>query len=147
MPLHLPMYSSTYTPTATGITLSTGTITGRYTVSGKLCTVVITYTWNTGDTFGGAGVPFVFTLPVAAATALEGSEIRCMFDDASADAGYLVYVATRAADTTHTPKIWYGAINTTPNPDVIGNSTWATTQPVTWANPDRFTVSASYATV
>lgn len=141
MPLFVNTYEGTYTPTGTGMTLSTGTITGRWSRTDRDVRFSVLYTWGTGDTFTGSGTPFTFTLPFTASLAMYPSQMNAWIEDVGTNVYQCVCGPGAAADTTHTPGVWQGGIVTTPTPDVIGISNWATNQPMTWAAGDHVYVS------
>jgi hypothetical protein len=144
MPLAVLTYEGTYTPTATGPTLSAGTITGRWWRTDRDVTAVIIYTFGAGDTFAGSATPFIFTLPFAASVALVASQCVLYIEDAGAGAFLGAVGPGSAADTTHTPQCWYVALATAPTPDTLGIQTWLTSQPMAWAAGDRVTVTCRY---
>lgn len=137
MPLFIQTLEGTYTPTATGLTLSTGTISGTYWRTDRDTKVKIVYTFGTGDTFTGSGNPFVFTLPFAATAALNPSQINGWVEDTGAGTFPVVVGPGNAADTTHTPGIWQAGLVTAPTPDTLGISNWSTSQPMSWVAGDR----------
>jgi hypothetical protein len=107
-----------YTPTVTGITLGSGTVTGAYSQVGKVVNFRVTVTLGTG--FSVAGNPIV-SLPVAAISTSRDFNITAKF----ATSGGSVYQAGAIPGST-----------TTVNTYILGTNgaftTVTSTTPFTW---------------
>jgi len=127
------VYQSAYTPqwSTNGSTqpdIGNGTLKGRYTLSGRLCTVQVDLTAGSTTTFGTGA--FQISLPFPA---LSGGE-RAQGIARILDSGTTMYVGLVEVNAGSTTAVFY--TNNSPNP-VQSNS------PMTWAANDtlRFTIT------
>lgn len=127
-------YQSAYTPvwstTGTAPVLGDGTLTGSYTLSGKSCTVELTFTAGSTTTFGTGQFMFTLPFPEAAGTPERANGIARL-----SDTGTAFYVGVTEASSGSAQFVIYS--NATANL-VQSNS------PFTWASGDSLRVTMTY---
>jgi hypothetical protein len=116
-------YSSNYTPvwttTGTAPSLGNGTLTGRYTITGRLCTVQFKLTAGSTTTFGTGN--FQITLPFVSSGGQEAQGISRIVDDT---VGY--YVAVINVSSNSSIMTFYTTTSVTAIVSEAVPMTWAT---------------------
>lgn len=122
---------TTYTPTTTGITLTSSTLAGRWGRIGKTIDFTISLTFGASTAFTG---PPTFTLPTTALSLGWAANIDVF--DSSASAWY--YGRADAGSTTVlTCRTWPGTAG-------INLPAMSATVPMTWATSDVLFISGRY---
>jgi hypothetical protein len=121
-------YTPVWTTTGTSPSLGDGTLSGRYSLSGRICTVQVEFIAGSTTTFGTG--PFQFSLPFAA---LSGG-IRPNGSARISDTGTAFYLGTVEISSGSTNAVLY----TNATSDLVQNNS-----PFTFANNDsiRFTIT------
>lgn len=134
---------TSYTPTLAGVSLSGGSVTGKWSQTGRLVHFWAEYTWGTGDTFTGGGTPVTFTLPNTATEGIRPGQLLSTITDSGA-AVHPTLVGPGAGSTTVTPGIWPAGLHTPSTPDTHVIQNFSSTFPMTWAAGDTVSCSGWY---
>lgn len=122
-----------YTPTLTGITTGSGTVSGKFSITGGLVSHYETFTFGAGSSVGDT----VLTLPITSAALTTYTPVA---DVSILDSGTIVFNGIAIWLTTTTAKIYVSNSGSTYNTQTQLSST----VPMTWTTNDQLIISGTY---